>query len=81
MRSFKDGDHIYIEPWRAKAFPVIKDLVVDRTGLDKIIQAGGYISVSTGAATDANTHLIHKEKSDKAMDAAAYRLWCLCCRL
>ena len=62
MRSFKDGDHIYIEPWRAKAFPVIKDLVVDRTGLDKIIQAGGYISVSTGAATDANTHLIHKEK-------------------
>ena len=71
MRSFKDGDHIYIEPWRAKAFPVIKDLVVDRSGLDKIIQSGGYISVNTGVTTDANTHLIPKEQSDKAMDAAA----------
>ena len=71
MRSFKDGDHIYIEPWRAKAFPVIKDLVVDRSGLDKIIQAGGFISVNSGVTADANTHLIPKEQADKAMDAAA----------
>ncbi|WP_000299987.1 2Fe-2S iron-sulfur cluster-binding protein, partial [Leptospira interrogans] len=53
MRSFKDGDIIYIEPWRAKAFPVIKDLVVDRSAFDRIIQAGGFISVNTGGAPDA----------------------------
>ena len=71
MRSFKSGDHVYIEPWRAKAFPVIKDLVVDRTGFDKIIQAGGFVSVNSGPVPDANTHPIPKEDADKAMDAAA----------
>ena len=71
MRSFKDGEHIYIEPWRAKAFPVIKDLVVNRKGLDKIIEAGGFISVNTGPVPDANNQLISKEEADKAMDAAA----------
>lgn len=70
MRSFKDGDTIVIEPWRAKAFPVIKDLVVDRTAFDKIIQAGGFISVNTGAAVDANSILIDKESADTAFDAA-----------
>ena len=71
MRSFKDGEHVYIEPWRAKAFPVIKDLVVNRKGLDKIIEAGGFISVNTGPVPDANNQLISKEDADKAMDAAA----------
>ena len=71
MRSFKDGDTITIEPWRAAAFPVIKDLVVDRTALDKIIQAGGYVSVNTGVTTDANAILIPKHDADSAMDAAA----------
>ena len=71
MRSFKDGEHVYIEPWRAKAFPVIKDLVVNRKGLDKIIEAGGFISVNTGPVPDANNLLISKEDADKAMDAAA----------
>lgn len=70
MRSFKDGDTIMIEPWRAQAFPVLKDLVVDRTAFDRIIQAGGFISISTGAAADANAILVPKEDSDKAMDAA-----------
>lgn len=70
MRSFKDGDTIVIEPWRAMAFPVIKDLVVDRTAFDKIIQAGGFISVNTGAAVDANSILIDKESADTAFDAA-----------
>ena len=70
MRSFKDGDSITIEPWRAKAFPVIKDLVVDRSSFDRIIQAGGYISVNTGGAPDANALPVPKELSDKAMDAA-----------
>ena len=71
MRHFKDGDELWIEPFRAKAFPVIKDLVVDRSALDRIIQAGGYISVRTGGAPDANTILIPKRAADKAMDAAA----------
>jgi succinate dehydrogenase / fumarate reductase iron-sulfur subunit len=71
MRSFKDGDEIYIEPWRAKAFPVVKDLVVDRSSFDKIIQAGGYVSVNTGAAPDANAIPVPKDTSDLAMDAAA----------
>lgn len=71
MRRFKDGDKIYIEPWRAKAFPVIKDLVVDRTAFDRIIQAGGYVSASTGGVPDANAVTISKKDSDKAMDAAA----------
>jgi len=70
MRKFKDGDTIFIEPWRAKAFPVIKDLVVDRTAFDKIIQAGGFVSVNTGQAQDANNLPIGKETADLAMDAA-----------
>lgn len=70
MRSFKDGDTIYIEPWRAKAFPVIKDLMVDRSAFDYILHAGGYISASTGAAPDANEIAISTDVSDKAMDAA-----------
>jgi succinate dehydrogenase / fumarate reductase iron-sulfur subunit len=70
MRKFNDGDTIWIEPWRAKAFPVIRDLVVDRTAYDKIIQAGGYVSVSTGGVPDANSILVAKDKADKAMDAA-----------
>jgi len=71
MRHFSDGDTIVVEPWRAKAFNIIKDLVVDRSALDKIIQAGGYISVNTGGAPDANTILISRETSEKAFDAAA----------
>lgn len=70
MRSFKDGDTIVIEPWRAKPFPVIKDLVVDRSAFDRIIQAGGYISVNTGAAQDANNIPVPKEDADKAFAAA-----------
>jgi succinate dehydrogenase / fumarate reductase iron-sulfur subunit len=70
MRSFKDGDAIVIEPWRARAFPVIKDLIVNRSAFDRIIQAGGYISVSTGSAPDANAIPIPKERADVAMDAA-----------
>lgn len=71
MRSFNDGDTITIEPWRALPFPIIKDLVVDRSSFDRIIQAGGYISVSTGSAPDANTIPVPKADADKAMDAAA----------
>jgi len=71
MRSFKDRETIHIEPWRSRAFPVIKDLVVDRSALDRIIQAGGYISVSTGGAPEANTILVSKERTDLALDAAA----------
>lgn len=71
MRHFKDGDTITIEPWRARAFPVVKDLVVDRTAFDKIIQAGGFITARTGSARDANEILIPKPIADKAMDAAA----------
>ncbi|MCS6822546.1 MAG: succinate dehydrogenase/fumarate reductase iron-sulfur subunit [Microscillaceae bacterium] len=70
MRAFKDGDTIYIEPWRAKAFPVIKDLVIDRSAFDRIIQAGGYISVNTGVTVDANEIPIPKEVADEAFDAA-----------
>lgn len=71
MRNFKDGDTIWVEPFRAKAFPVIKDLMVDRSGFDKILQAGGYISVNTGGAPDANLIPITKEISNLSMDAAA----------
>lgn len=71
MRSFKDGDEIYIEPWRAKAFPVVKDLVVDRTSLDRIIAKGGFVSVNTGNALDGNTLPISKFDADLAMDAAS----------
>jgi len=70
MRSFKDGDTIYIEPWRAKAFPVIKDLTVDRSAFDRIIQAGGYVSVNTGVTVDANEIPIPKDVSGESMDAA-----------
>jgi succinate dehydrogenase / fumarate reductase, iron-sulfur subunit len=71
MRHFKDGDELAIEPWRALAFPLIKDLVVDRLAFDHIIEAGGYISVSTGHAPDGNTLLVGKETADQAMDAAS----------
>lgn len=70
MRSFKDGESITIEPWRAKAFPVIQDLTVDRSAFDQIIQAGGYISLRTGSAPDANAIPIGKVAADKAMNAA-----------
>ena len=71
MRKFKDGDTITIEPWRAAAFPVIKDLIVERNAFDKILQAGGYVSVNTGGAQDANSILISHDQSEEAMDAAA----------
>ena len=71
MRAFKDGDTIVVEPWRSKAFPVIKDLIVDRTAFDRIIQAGGYISVNTGNAQDANSLPIDKKNADEAFMAAA----------
>jgi succinate dehydrogenase / fumarate reductase iron-sulfur subunit len=70
MRSFRDGEEISIEPWRARAFPVIRDLVVDRSALDRIIAAGGYISAPTGSAPDGNALLIAKDVVDTAMDAA-----------
>lgn len=75
MRSFRDGDAIYIEPWRAKPFPVIKDLIVDRSAFDRIIASGGYISAPTGSPPDANAILVPKENADLAMDAAA----CIAC--
>lgn len=71
MRRFKDDDTIIIEPWRAKAFPVIKDLIVDRTSLDKVMMSGGYISVNTGGTPDANAIPIAKVNADEAMDAAS----------
>ncbi len=71
MRKYNDGDEVWVEPWRARAFPVMKDLVVDRSPLDRIIQAGGYISVRTGSPPDANAIPIQKERADLAMDAAA----------
>ena len=70
MRHFKDGDAIYIEPFRARAFPVVKDLVVDRSALDRIMQAGGFVGVNTGGAPDANSILIGKDVAESAMDAA-----------
>jgi succinate dehydrogenase / fumarate reductase iron-sulfur subunit len=70
MRSFKDGDQIHVEPWRARAFPVVKDLVTSRTALDRIIAAGGYVSAPTGCAVDGNATLIPKDDADTAMDAA-----------
>lgn len=71
MRKFKEGDTIWIEPWRAKAFPVLKDLVVDRTAFDRIMEAGGYVSVKTGGAPDGNAIPIPKQNAELAMDAAA----------
>ena len=75
MHRFRDGDAITVEPWRAKAFPVVKDLVVDRSAFDRIIAAGGYTSINVGGAPDGNTILIPKDVSDKAMDSAA----CIAC--
>jgi succinate dehydrogenase / fumarate reductase, iron-sulfur subunit len=71
MRLFKDGDTIVVEPWRARAFPILKDLVVDRGPLDRIIEAGGYITAPTGSARDANITLVPKSAADQAFDAAA----------
>jgi len=71
MRHFQDGDTLVIEPWRSRAFPVVRDLVVDRGALDKIIQAGGYVSVNTGSAPEANSLLVPPETAELAMDAAA----------
>jgi succinate dehydrogenase / fumarate reductase iron-sulfur subunit len=71
MRHFKDGDVVWIEPWRARAFPVVKDLVVNRTALDRIIAAGGFISVKTGSPPEANSLPVPKQDADDAMDAAA----------
>jgi succinate dehydrogenase / fumarate reductase iron-sulfur subunit len=71
MRSFEDGDRLTIEPWRAAAFPILKDLVVDRSAFDRIIAAGGFVSVRTGSAPDGNTILVPKPDADRAMDAAA----------
>jgi succinate dehydrogenase / fumarate reductase iron-sulfur subunit len=71
LRNFQDGDTITVEPWRAKAFPIIKDLVVDRSAFDRIMTAGGYISVNTGAAVDANSLPVAKNHSDRAFDYAA----------
>jgi succinate dehydrogenase / fumarate reductase iron-sulfur subunit len=75
MRSFRDGDILTLEPWRADAFPVIKDLMVDRGAFDRIIAAGGFISVRTGNAPDGNAILVPKESADRSMDAAA----CIAC--
>lgn len=70
LRSFQDGQEIWVEPWRARAFPIIKDLVVDRSAFDRVIQAGGFITARTGGAPDANAILVPKRDSDLAMDAA-----------
>lgn len=75
MRKFSDGDEVYIEPWRARAFPVVRDLVVDRSAFDRIMQAGGFVSVNTGSPRDANTIPVPKKDADKAMDAAE----CIAC--
>lgn len=75
MRYFKDGETIWVEPWRAKAFPVIKDLIVDRSAFDIINQAGGYISINAGSAPEANSILVPKKKSDAAFDVAV----CIAC--
>ncbi len=71
MRAFKDGETVVVEPWRSKAFPVVKDLMVDRSAFDRIIQAGGYISVNTGNAVDANAIPIEKNHADESFAAAA----------
>ncbi|MCC6859387.1 MAG: succinate dehydrogenase/fumarate reductase iron-sulfur subunit [Bryobacterales bacterium] len=71
MRHFEDGEELYLEPWRARAFPVIRDLAVDRSAFDRVIASGGYISVSTGSAPDANAIPVPKESAERAMDAAA----------
>lgn len=70
LRKFKDGDEVYVEPWRVRAFPIVKDLVVSRSSFDRIIAAGGYVSINTGAAPEANSVLVPKEVADLSMDAA-----------
>lgn len=75
MRHFNDGDTVIVEPWRSRAFPVIKDLIVDRSAIDRVMAAGGYISVRTGAAPEAHTTLVPKEDADAAFDAAQ----CIAC--
>jgi succinate dehydrogenase / fumarate reductase, iron-sulfur subunit len=75
MRSFQDGDELVLEPWRASGFPIVKDLVVDRSAFDRIVEAGGYVTVETGSAPDANLIPVQKEASDLSMDAAA----CIAC--
>jgi succinate dehydrogenase / fumarate reductase iron-sulfur subunit len=75
MRHFKDGDELHVEPWRARAFPIVKDLMVSRSSFDRIIAAGGFVSVPTGSAPDGNAIPVPKESSDRAMDAAA----CIAC--
>ena len=72
MRHFRDGQELYLEPWRAQAFPVVRDLIVNRSAFDRLIAAGGFISVSTGSAPDGNAILVPKENADRAMDAAAH---------
>jgi succinate dehydrogenase / fumarate reductase iron-sulfur subunit len=71
MRNFKDGDHIHVEPWRARAFPVVKDLVVDRVAFDRVIAAGGFVSVNTGGTPDGNALPVAKDTQEESMDAAA----------
>ena len=71
MRHFRDGQELYLEPWRARAFPILRDLVVNRGAFDRLIAAGGFISVSTGSAPDGNAVLVPKESADRSMDAAA----------
>jgi succinate dehydrogenase iron-sulfur subunit len=71
LRKFRDGEDVYVEPWRARAFPVLKDLMTDRSALDRIVQAGGFVSVNTGGAPDGNAIPVPKESQEKAMDAAA----------
>ncbi len=71
MRTFEDGDHIWVEPFRARAFPIVRDLIVDRSAFDRVVQAGGFIGVSTGSAPDANAIPIPKSLADRSMDAAA----------
>jgi succinate dehydrogenase / fumarate reductase iron-sulfur subunit len=71
MRHFKDGDELYLEPWRARAFPLVRDLAVNRTALDRIMAAGGFISVATGSAPDGNAVLVAKQNAERSMDAAA----------
>jgi succinate dehydrogenase / fumarate reductase iron-sulfur subunit len=71
LRHFKEGQELYLEPWRASAFPVLRDLMVDRSAFDRIISSGGYVSVSAGSAPDGNTILVPKQDADRAMDAAA----------
>lgn len=71
LRHFRDGENLYLEPWRARAFPVLRDLMVDRSPFDRIVQAGGYVSVSAGSAPEGNTILVPKQDAESAMDAAA----------